>query len=71
MTQRNKKVVLEKKNCAYLEGMSHDVSHMVFVFTNWGNSDLDWLQHGVCQGSCSETNTLSTIKHLEIKTTDI
>jgi hypothetical protein len=47
--------------------MSSDMTDMMFVFSNWGGS-LDWLQHGVCNGSCDQSATFSSFDNLKIFT---
>ena len=48
--------------------MTSDMSKMVISLSNWGADGLDWLQHGVCSGSCDRNNTLSTLSNLEFNT---
>ena len=40
--------------------MTDDLKNgMVFALSSWGTDSIDWLEHGRCQGVCSETTTLS------------
>ena len=40
--------------------MTDDLKNgMVFALSSWGADSIDWLEHGRCQGTCSETTTLS------------
>ena len=41
---------------------------MAIAISNWGSSSLDWLQHGVCSGSCNEQTTLSVFSNIKIHT---
>ena len=41
---------------------------MVIVISNWGSTSLDWLQHGVCSGTCNESTTLSAFSNIKIYT---
>lgn len=66
--QEGRTVVLEQRDCAYLERMTTDMTDMVLVISNWGSGNLDWLQHGVCSGSCDSQNTLSVLSNMQIFT---
>jgi len=57
-------VVMTTGNCEYLQNMSSDITQMVIVLSNWGSDSLNWLQHGVCEGSCSRTDTLTQFSNL-------
>lgn len=50
--------------------MTTDMTDMAFVISNWGSGNLNWLQHGVCTGSCDRVNTLSVLENLQIFTRD-
>lgn len=54
----------------YLGYMSKDMTQMVIAISNWGG-DFDWLEHGVCEGTCSATDTFSSIKNLAFMTTNV
>lgn len=43
---------------------------MVFAISNWAAEypSLDWLQHGMCEGTCSRVDTFSRIKNMSFKT---
>ena len=48
--------------------MTDDLKNgMVFALSSWGADSIDWLEHGRCQGKCSETTTL-TFQNLKITT---
>lgn len=66
LQQDNRSVTLDSSNCDYLQGMSASMKNMAFVISNWGMDNLDWLQHGVCSGSCSNSDTLSVFSNLRI-----
>jgi len=68
LEQDGKQVVLEASNCGYLSRMTTDMTDMAFVISNWGSGNLNWLQHGVCTGSCSASGTLSVISDFQIFT---
>jgi len=68
LEQDGRTVVLEATDCAYLGRMSSDMTDMVFAISNWGSGSLDWLQHGVCTGTCSQSSTLSVFSNLQIFT---
>ena len=67
-SQEGRSVWLNQLNCAGLNGITADMRDMVLVFSNWGSDSLDWLQHGVCSGSCSTTATSQTFTNLKITT---
>ena len=69
LTQGSNEVILSTGDCSYLNNMTEDMKRMVFVISNWGSDSLNWLQHGVCSGSCSNSSTRSIIKNIEIQTT--
>jgi len=48
--------------------MTDDMTDMALVISNWGSSGLDWLQHGVCTGTCSRSGTFSSISDFQITT---
>ena len=40
--------------------MTDDLKNgMAFALSSWGSDNIDWLEHGRCQGTCSDTTTLS------------
>ena len=53
LTQDGRSIVLTTGTCNYLNNMTEDMKRMVIVMSNWGSGSLNWLQHGVCSGSCS------------------
>jgi len=68
LEQDGKQVVMQSSNCSYLNRMSDDMTDMALVISNWGSSGLDWLQHGVCTGTCSRSGTFSSISDFQITT---
>jgi len=44
------------------------MTNMVIAISNWGSNSLDWLEHGICQGSCSQSNTLSVLSNIQVWT---
>merc|ERR1712109_226953 len=68
LEQDGKQVVLKSSNCSYLSRMTTDMTDMVLVISNWGSGNLDWLQHGVCSGTCSRSGTFSAISDFQITT---
>jgi len=48
--------------------MTDDLKNgMAFALSSWGAESIDWLEHGRCQGKCSEETTL-TFTNLKITT---
>jgi len=41
---------------------------MAFVMSNWSPSNLDWIQHGTCEGQCDTENVLSVFSDIHFKT---
>ena len=61
--------MMKKTDCAeYLGDMTAAIQDMVIVISNWGSTSLDWLQHGVCSGTCNESTTLSAFSNIKIYT---
>ena len=55
------------KNDRNISGMSVDFQNgMAFALSNWSSGNLDWLQGGKCQGSCS--NPTLNFYNLEFNT---
>jgi hypothetical protein len=72
LSQDGREVVLSQTGCSdYLGKMSADMTQMVISISNWGSDNFDWFQHGACSGSCSQSNTLSTLSNLSFKTTRV
>lgn len=67
MTQGESSVILATEH-EYLSRMSNDMTDMMFVFSNWGDTSLDWLQHGVCEGNCDRNSTISSFSNVKIWT---
>ena len=44
---------------------------MVIAISNWSSPDFSWLEHDVCQGQCSQTDTWSTLSNLKFYTTNV
>ena len=42
MTQDDRIIVLETEH-EYLNELSSDMTEMVFIFSNWGSDQIDWL----------------------------
>ena len=72
LSQGSKSVTMSKSDCSdYLANMSTDMTHMVIAISNWSSDNFDWLQHGVCSGSCSQTTTWSELSNLKFYTTTV
>ena len=55
---------MEQANCDYLNLMTDDMTRMVLSVSNWGGS-IDWLEHRVCSGTCSQSGTFSALSNLK------
>jgi len=64
---------LSTGNCDYLHDMTQDIQSMVWSISNWGaetSGGIDWLEHGVCTGTCDRFMTETTLKNLAFITAD-
>ena len=70
LTQEGNEVVQSTGDCSYyLSNMSTDMTKMVISFSNWSSGSLNWLQHGVCSGSCNTGTNTQTFSNLKFSTT--
>ena len=71
LSQGSKYVAMSTGDCDYLQNMSSDLTQMVFVLSSWGMDNADWLQHGVCSGSCDHDATWTLFENLTFTTTNV
>ena len=66
LSQGDNSIILSSTTCGgYLNDMSNDMNQMVIAISNWGSDNMSWLDHDICSGSCSTTNTWSSLKNLQ------